>query len=119
LLNAFSGSTGMTGQPPLTTSIAAAAPVEAVEDELPDAVTFAGGDVVADSRAARLAAEDRVRSLADGTWSGAVLFYPDGTATSARVVLLGERGRAIAVEVRSLTGDVRVSQVFLAEQARQ
>jgi hypothetical protein len=56
--------------------------------------------------------------LADGSWSGAVLFYPDGTATSARVVLLGGRGRAIAVEVRSLTGDVRVSQVFLAEGAR-
>jgi prepilin-type N-terminal cleavage/methylation domain-containing protein len=119
LLDAFAGSTGATGQPMITVAHATPAPtVEAIEDELPEGVTFSGGDLVADSRATRLAAEERVRSLADGTWSGAVLFYPDGTATAARVLLVGERGRAIAVEVRSLTGDVRVSQVFAVEQAK-
>jgi prepilin-type N-terminal cleavage/methylation domain-containing protein len=82
LLEAFSGSSGgagQTGGAPSTVAMASAAapappPPPSVEDELPESVVFAGSEVIADSRATRSAAEDRVRSLADATWSEAVLF---------------------------------------------
>ncbi|HUY32904.1 MAG TPA: prepilin-type N-terminal cleavage/methylation domain-containing protein [Pirellulales bacterium] len=119
LLAAFSGSSGGAAPPTDARQTAASTPADPpVEDELPESVSFAGGEVTVDSRATRLAAEDRVRSPAGGSWSEAVLFYPDGTATAARVVLVGERGRAIAVEVRSLTGNVRVGPIFSIEEAR-
>jgi type II secretion system protein H len=123
LLAAFTASSGGAGQGGGGGSSAAVqsvppAPVPPVEDELPDGVSFAGSEVMADSRATRLAAEDRVRSMGDGSWSEAVLFYPDGTATAAQVVLVGARGRAIAVELRSLTGDVRVGSIFSVEVAK-
>jgi type II secretion system protein H len=126
LLAAFSNSTsgaGMPGggAPPAISSPLSAPPppVPPAEDELPEAVSFAGSEVTADSRATRLATEERIRSLADGSWSEAVLFYPDGTATAARVVLVGERGRAIAIDLRSLTGDVRVSPIFAIEELQR
>jgi len=125
LLAAFSASSGGVGQPgggvppAAVQSVAPPAPVPPAEDELPDGVSFAGGEVMADSRASRLAAEDRVRSMGDGTWSEAVLFYPDGTATAAQVVVVGARGRAIAIELRSLTGDVRVGPIFSIEEVQR
>ncbi len=122
LLAAFSASLGGAGQPggggSSAAAVPSAAPLPPVEDELPEGVSFGDSEVMADSRATRLAAEDRVRSMGDGSWSEAVLFYPDGTATAARVVLVGARGRAIAIELRSLTGDVRVGPIFSVEEAK-
>jgi prepilin-type N-terminal cleavage/methylation domain-containing protein len=126
LLAAFTASPGGAGQPGGGASSATAvqsgsppAPVPPIEDKLPDGVSFGGSEVMADSRATRLAAEDRVRSMGDGSWSEAVLFYPDGTATAAQVVLVGARGRAIAIELRGLTGDVRVGPIFSVEEPRR
>jgi hypothetical protein len=39
------------------------------------------------------------------------LFFPDGTATTAKIIVLGEGGRSITVELRSLTGGVKVGEV--------
>jgi len=126
LLAAFSASSAGAGQQAGGGAPSAAgqsatppAPLSPVEHQLPEGVTFAGSEVTADSRAARLAAEERVRSMGDGTWSEAVLFYPDGTATAAQVALVGARGRAITVELRSLTGDVRVGPIVSLEELQR
>jgi hypothetical protein len=46
------------------------------------------------------------------------LFFPDGTATTAKIILLGESGRSITVELRSLTGGVKVGEIGRAEERR-
>lgn len=90
-----------------------------IDRELPADVLFASGVVAADSRYDRLAAEDRIRSASDILpWSDPILFYPDGAATAARVIIAGERDRAVAIELRSLTGDARISGVFSLDEVR-
>jgi Tfp pilus assembly protein FimT len=49
-----------------------------------------------------------------GGWSDGILFYPDGTATNARVVVQGESGRQLAIELRGLTGTSSVGAIALA-----
>ncbi len=47
---------------------------------------------------------------ADG-WSPPIAFFPDGTTSSARVVVVNDDNRAAEVTLRGLTGTVRVSEV--------
>lgn len=102
---ALSVAFGMAGQ----TSIDQVRPVAAT---LPDKVVFLVQEVGADSRAAMLANRDRANSIVEFDWSEPILFFPNGTATAARVVLGGENERCIGLELRALTGDGRVGPVF-------
>lgn len=95
-----------------------AAGAQPVEAELPDGVKFAGGDVTEDARAAALANQDRSRGSVDLSWSQPIFFYPDGTATAARVALVGQRERAIVIELRSLTGGARIGDIVSQESLR-
>lgn len=95
-----------------------AMPAEPVELELPDGVKFAGGDVTEDQRSAEFANQERSRGSVDLSWSQPIFFYPDGTATQARVALAGQRERAIVIELRSLTGSVRIGEIVSLESLR-
>ena len=50
-------------------------------------------------------------SLAQGNWSPAILFMPDGTAQDASLVVVDEKGRYQSLSVRGLTGAVYVGPV--------
>jgi prepilin-type N-terminal cleavage/methylation domain-containing protein len=50
-------------------------------------------------------------SLAQGNWSPAILFMPDGTAQDASLVVVDEEGRYQSLSVRGLTGAVYVGPV--------
>ena len=99
-----------------TTGSAAKPPVE---DVLPDGVVFYGGDATSDARSDQFLAQERMSGSIDLSWSQPVLFYPDGTALAARIALVGDRGRAIVVEVRSLTGGARIGEITSVEALRQ
>jgi Tfp pilus assembly protein FimT len=77
---------------------------------LPEGITFFLGETKADSRGARVEAD--LAGDAGGQVSPPVLFYSDGTASTAQVILLNERGRAVTVSLRGLTGVARVSEVY-------
>lgn len=96
-----------------------AQPTPPVEDVLPDPIVFYGGEVASDARADQLSAQERMKGSIDLSWSQPVLFFPDGTAVAARIALAGDRGRAIVIEVRSLTGAVRVGEIVSVEELRQ
>lgn len=71
------------------------------KDLLPRGVIFSGGETSQDNRAASLSGSPT------GTQTDAlqaVLFYPDGTAQDARLILENEKGNMIQIEVRGLTG---------------
>lgn len=89
-----------------------------VDEMLPDGINFAGDDVSLDARSGQIAAQDLVSGSVDISWSQPILFYPDGTASSARVALVGDRGRAIVVEIRGVTGGAKIGDIISVEDLR-
>lgn len=89
----------------------------AAEEDLPEGIIF----LPAPGEAQPRGGVDMVQpsSAADGLWSPPILFYPDGTATTARVVLKGQGDRHIAVQLRGLTGVTNVGEVFEAGDMAQ
>lgn len=73
-------------------------------ERLPRGVRFVAGQAIADIRS---------QFEADAAGGGAgklkpILFYPDGSSQDAQVILANERGDAVRVVVRGLTGSTRV-----------
>ena len=83
-------------------------------EELPDGVRFLLGETEGAALEEQVAADlDSSPAAGDvGVWSAPILFYSDGTTSSAEIVLANERGRAIRLSLRGLTGIGTVSDVF-------
>ncbi|MCA9214412.1 MAG: prepilin-type N-terminal cleavage/methylation domain-containing protein [Planctomycetales bacterium] len=87
-------------------------------ERLPDGVYFMGSDVSMDARAeSRLSNYPELNATASGGaavgtggggWGVPVFFFPDGSTTTARMVLANQKGFALSVELRGLTGIARV-----------
>lgn len=83
---------------------------------LPETIFFVAGQSEVNARAEdALATHEEGQQLAPD-WSQPILFYPDGTTSSARVILRNEYGRFIVVELRGLTGVATVSDFLTEEQ---
>ncbi len=78
------------------------------ERVLPQGVTFVGAEVLADTRTE---AADAELPPASAEWSDAIYFYPDGTASTARLVLANEYSDWVEVTLRGLTGVITTSDV--------
>jgi len=78
---------------------------------LPEGVAFAAGEVTGDTALSAVASFG-ARKAGEAEWSEPILFYCDGTATSAKVTLVDRRGRAVEVALRGLTGVATVGEVF-------
>jgi hypothetical protein len=122
--NAYSGS-----RPPAgfgTSYNAATQPnsLPARQRELPEGVMFLGADVQFDERSAvqlnqtadpstfgELGLGFDSQSLQDQQWGLPVYFFPDGTSSTAQLVLMNDRHEAVRVYLRGLTGLVRVGGV--------
>jgi len=48
-------------------------------------------------------------------WSTPIFFYPDGTASTAAILLKNQAGRCIEVRLRGLTGTGSITETFLTE----
>jgi hypothetical protein len=79
------------------------------EKTLPEGIKFlvdptAGSDPTA-------SADQQTPSLGDSGdgWSEPILFYPDGTTSNARLMLVNDRNRTLRLVLRGLTGTVTVS----------
>lgn len=85
---------------------------QAFEKLLPFGVTFMGGEIEPDSRATMLGIDsDATGSSAAVNWSQPIVFYPDGTTSTARLVMKNENNRQIQLSLRGLTGVVRVGNL--------
>ena len=82
--------------------------------QLPEGVTFVASHAVIDSRAAAVAA-GMIGGTADTEFQD-ILFYPDGTTSTAEVTIKNERGKYITIQLRGLTGVARVTDWFTAEE---
>ena len=78
--------------------------------ELPEGIVVAGVGVVSAARSAeieQLTAADQ----AEG-WSRPILFYPDGSTSTAMVNLAHPTMGRVVVKIRGITGDATVSEVL-------
>jgi prepilin-type N-terminal cleavage/methylation domain-containing protein len=83
--------------------------------ELPEGVTFVGSETELDERSAFLSVTATAGDE-DLLWSDPIFFYPDGTSSTARILIMNERSRFLMVSVRGLTGVVHVSDLMTAEE---
>ena len=87
----------------------------ATENTLPEKITFVGGETAADTRAATVESQSQTVFFSDASWSQPILFFPDGTTSTARLILKNQHGRRIELTMRGLTGVVKVGQLYSDE----
>lgn len=95
------------------------------EEKLPEGITFAAGQTLVDTRDMMLAtgvqapisvdSEDQSSIEASAVWSAPIFFYPDGTSSTVRLRLRNDANRCIDLELRGLTGVVKVGELFSDE----
>lgn len=78
--------------------------------ELPDEITVTGVSVVSAARAMEI--EQLAVSDQGQGWSRPVLFYPDGSTSTALISLAHPTMGRIVVKIRGITGDATVSEVL-------
>ena len=118
-------SSSMADAQPLSIAMATASGTSASGVELddgpglPEGVIFVGGDSQADSRA--LSVEQAISGSAgtDGQWGPPILFYPDGSASDAYVIVANDRQQAVRIELRGLTGLAKVGDIAALEELLQ
>jgi hypothetical protein len=92
------------------------APRAPIDDTLPEGVTFVASETATDTRATMIASEAGQLSATDADWSEPILFYPDGTTSTARLVLKNEHDRYIELLLRGLTGMVNIGEVYTSQE---
>lgn len=78
--------------------------------ELPEEVTIESVSVVSAARSIHIQ-QQLVADQADG-WSQPILFYPDGTTSTAAVTLVHPVVGRVIVKLRGITGDVSSTEVM-------
>lgn len=76
--------------------------------KLEEGVTFLSADTMNDSRTLMAQTQSSLAMQAGVSWSSPILFYADGSSTTAEIILQDERGRRKAIQIRGLTGQSKV-----------
>jgi prepilin-type N-terminal cleavage/methylation domain-containing protein len=100
-------------------AVAAGGTAQRQRKSLPEGVLFMGGDVGLSTRSQKI--EEEVVSLGESatTWSRPIFFYPDGSTSDAFVVVGDNRNLGIRLDLRGLTGTVKVGQPQALDQLLQ
>jgi Tfp pilus assembly protein FimT len=82
-----------------------------IESQLPEPIKFQGGQTAVDDR---VRGERRVNALQTSgeSWSTPVLFFPDGSSSTATIVLQDDAPRYMRLTLRGLTGVARASGIM-------
>jgi prepilin-type N-terminal cleavage/methylation domain-containing protein len=85
--------------------------LSAEDGSLPDGIRFLADVSPEADESADAAPQNGPPSDETGDgWSDPIYFYPDGTASDARFIVAGERGFAMRVKLRGITGSVDVGE---------
>jgi prepilin-type N-terminal cleavage/methylation domain-containing protein len=85
-------------------------------EKLPESVTFMASEVANDVRSQLLVATANATTETDQVWSTPIFFYPDGTSSTARLVLMNTRDRYVLMTLRGLTGVVNSRGLLTADE---
>jgi prepilin-type N-terminal cleavage/methylation domain-containing protein len=94
-------------------------PQELDQLKLDETVTFASCRVASDPRAFSLAQSGGSTGIDLTNVSQAVLFYSDGTTSTAEALIRNQRGDTTGVQLRGLTGHSKVLAVSFGEEANK
>jgi prepilin-type N-terminal cleavage/methylation domain-containing protein len=91
------------------------------EEEMPERVMFVGVESAVSVRDAMIqqmasAMTGPNQAPEDQAWSPPILFYPDGTTSTVRLVLQNQQQQFIMLQLRGLTGVTTVSDLMVAEE---
>ncbi len=91
-----------------------------IETVLPESIQFQGGQSAAYDDISGERRVDSLQSLGDA-WSTPILFFPDGTTTSATVVLQNDQTQKqyLRLTLRGLTGVGRASDVLTSKELQE
>lgn len=98
--------------------------------KLPRGVVFLGADVRLDQRSALMlteaqdpqsfgfmpVADEETNGLSTAQWGMPIYFFPDGTTSSAQMMLRNETSQVVSIYLRGLTGLARVGRVQSADE---
>jgi prepilin-type N-terminal cleavage/methylation domain-containing protein len=86
-----------------------------IESQLPETILFVGGQTAGYDAASD---ERRVNDLQSigSSWSSPIIFFPDGSASTATVVLQNDVPQYLRLTIRGLTGVARASGVLTREE---
>ncbi|MBN2291995.1 MAG: hypothetical protein JXM70_06185 [Pirellulales bacterium] len=120
-VNACEDDTGSMNGSSSTSNISANAGTDGSYLMLPDKIYFHEGET--QSASSPNASTDRTSmtgqsdpgTIVNGEAGAPIVFYPDGTCTSARLVLRNEYDRGIEITIRGLTGMSDSGEVFYVE----
>jgi prepilin-type N-terminal cleavage/methylation domain-containing protein len=100
------------------TGVETTEPLSSKTRKLPRDVRFVDGEVDFDTRATILAdSADETGGDLTGDCADPILFYPDGTTSTATLTLESKYERRIEVSLRGLTGVVTVGDTYPAEDS--
>jgi prepilin-type N-terminal cleavage/methylation domain-containing protein len=85
--------------------------------KLPEGILFAFGEAQVDTRAANVDTDIAAQGV-DG-WSLPILFYPDGSSSTARLTLVNKRQQYVSLDLRGLTGLSQISDLQTEQEASQ
>ncbi len=91
-------------------------PARTIRDSLPRGITFLASQTESDTRASGFGIDSDPTVDPTSDWSDPILFYPDGTTSSAELILRDEDGRCINLKLRGLTGEVNIGEVYSGER---
>ncbi|QGJ71089.1 Hypothetical protein PBC10988_27920 [Planctomycetales bacterium 10988] len=80
---------------------------------LPDGITFVESETMSDARSQYWTMQGETAEVAE---AAPIFFYPDGTTSTASLWLGNERGHLIRLDIRGITGVVKVSDVLSEEE---
>jgi prepilin-type N-terminal cleavage/methylation domain-containing protein len=103
LVQGFGTDQGEIASPKLDTSLAIT---------LPEGVTFASGEALAEGRALSIEEDIRDANRFEGDWSQPILFYPDGSSSDAFVIVThADREVGIRVNLRGMTAAATLGEI--------
>ncbi len=87
-----------------------------IEEQLPDGTLFVGFDVVTSTRDVSITEQlHAAGAMADG-WSTPILFYPDGTTSTARLVVGNQQGVFMVIRLRGISGVAELSDLLSRDE---
>jgi hypothetical protein len=85
-------------------------------ETLPEGVSFMASEIVSDTRSQVLAATADSATESDASWSVPIFFYPDGTSSTARLIVMNQRDRYVLLTLRGLTGSATTQGLLTQEE---
>ncbi len=86
-----------------------------IETVLADTITFQGGQAAVDDPVRGGRRVDALQSTGQ-TWSTPILFFPDGSTSTATVVIQNDVPQYVRLTLRGLTGVARASTILTREE---